>query len=75
MTQLDVCYRYGLPPGERAMAGIDRMREVYGIRRVSFDEAERTVRVEYDATRLTDEIVASLLKNAGIDLKQRIALV
>jgi copper chaperone CopZ len=57
------------------MAGIDRMREVYGIRRVSFDEAQRTVRVEYDATRLTDEIVASLLRNAGIDLKERIALV
>ena len=74
MTQLDVSYRYGLAPDERAMIGIDRMREVYGIRRVSFDEADQTVRVEYDATRLTDEIVAALLRGAGIDLKERVAM-
>lgn len=74
MTQLDVVYRYGLPAGEREMTGIDRMREVYGVRRVCFDEADHTVRVEYDATRLTDEIVAGLLRRAGIDLKERIAL-
>lgn len=74
MTQLDVVYRYGLAPGEREMLGIDRMREVYGVRRVAFDEAEQTVRVEYDATRLTDEIVAALLRGVGLDLKERIAL-
>lgn len=75
MTQVDVCYRYGIAPGEREMMGIDRMREVYGIRRVEFDEASQTVRVEYDATRLSDDIVAGLLRGAGIDLKNRVALV
>lgn len=74
MTQLDVVHRYGLAPGEREMLAIDRMREVYGVRCVTFDEAEQTVRVEYDATRLTDEMVAALLRGAGIDLKERIAL-
>ena len=75
MTQLDVCYRYGLQPGEAEMLGINRMSEVYGIRSVRFDEAERTVTVEYDATRLSNQIVASLLRRAGIDLKERVQLV
>ncbi|MBV9669716.1 MAG: hypothetical protein JOZ43_02065 [Acidobacteriales bacterium] len=75
MTQLDVCFRYGLAPGEPEMLGISRMREVYGIRSVRFNEAEQTVTVEYDATRLTDDIVASLLRRAGIDLREKVELV
>ena len=50
------------------------MREVYGIRRLAFDEAARTVRVEFDATRLNEDTVASLLRGAGLDLRERIAL-
>lgn len=75
MTQLDVCFRYGLEPGEQEMLGISRMREVYGVRSVRFNEAEHTVTVEYDATRLSDEIIASLLRRAGVDLKERVQLV
>jgi hypothetical protein len=75
MTQVDVVYRYGLAPGEPEMVGIERVREVYGIRKVSFNEAERTVRVEYDATRLSEQTVASLLRRAGIDLKEKVELV
>jgi hypothetical protein len=75
MTQVDVVYRYGLAPGEAEMVGIERVREVYGIRKVSFNEAERTVRVEYDATRLSEQTVSSLLRRAGIDLKEKVELV
>jgi hypothetical protein len=50
------------------------MREVYGIRGVKFNEAERTVRVGYDASRLKAEAVARLLRQAGVDVREQLAL-
>ena len=52
MTPTDVVFRYGSAPGIREIRALDSVREVYGIRRITFDEKERTVRVEYDASRL-----------------------
>ena len=69
MTQLDVSYRYGATPTEAAMRGIDNIREVYGIRRITFLEKAQIVRVEFDASRLKEPTVAGLLKKAGIDLQ------
>ena len=74
MTYLDVVYRYGATPGEREMRAIDGMREVYGIRKVDFQEKDRTVRVEYDASRLNESAVAKLLRQAGIDVLERLTL-
>ena len=74
MTYLDVAYRYGLTPGEREMRAIDGMREVYGVRRVDFNEKEKTVRVEFDASRMKEDGVARLLRLAGIDVKEKLAL-
>ncbi len=74
MTYLDVVFRYGTTPGETALRAIDGMREVYGIRKVSFNEAGRTVRVEYDASRLKVDAVARLLRQAGIDVREQLAL-
>ena len=75
MTAVDVVFRYGNRPDERVMRAMAHVRDVYGIRKVSFDEKETTVRVEYDATRLSDSVVANLLRGAGLDLKERVALV
>jgi hypothetical protein len=69
MTAVDVAFRYGNQPGPREMRALDTVRDVYGIRRIVFDEQERTIRVEYDASRLNDDVVAGLLRRAGIDLK------
>jgi hypothetical protein len=74
MTYLDVAYRYGATPGEREMRAIDGMREVYGIRKVDFDQADKRVRVEFDASRLTEDAVVKLLRQAGIDVRERLAL-
>ena len=74
MTQMEVAYRYAGPPTENAMRAIDNMREVYGIRRVSFNEKEHTVRVEFDASRFKEPVVASLLRRAGVDILERMAL-
>jgi len=75
MMPLDLVFKYGLAPGAQQMRALDTARDVYGIRRVSFNEKERTVRVEYDGTRLHPDTVASLLRGAGLDLKERVVLV
>jgi hypothetical protein len=41
---------------------------------VQFNEAERTVRVGYDASRLKADAVARLLRQAGVDVRERLAL-
>ena len=74
MTAVEVLFRYGMPPGEREMSALGQVSDVYGIRRVRFDEKERTVRVEYDATRLNESTVENLLRNAGFDVLERLAL-
>jgi len=74
MTQLEVAYRYGASPGEPEMRAIDSVREVYGIRRITFDPKERIVRVEFDASRLKEPAVAGLLRRAGVDLKEKLVL-
>lgn len=66
MTQLDVMYRYGVPPGERVMLALSKVCDVYGVRKLEFDEAAKTVRVEYDASRLTGAIIHQLLRRAGL---------
>ncbi len=57
------------------MMALGRVREVYGIRQLSFNEAEKTVRVEYDATRLTEPIVHQLLRRSGLDVVERVSLI
>ena len=74
MTQLEVRFRYGARPGEREMRAIDSARDVYGIRRITFDEKEKVVRVEFDASRLKEPVIAALLRRAGIDVLEKLAL-
>jgi hypothetical protein len=74
MTQLDVLYRYGVPPTEASMLALSRVREVYGVRALMFDEKNKTVRVEYDATRLNEPMIHQLLRRAGLDLVERVTL-
>jgi hypothetical protein len=71
---MDVSYRYVNHPDEKIMRAIDNMREVYGIRRLSFNEREQVVRVEYDASRLKEPVVAKLLRNAGLAIEGRVVL-
>jgi len=75
MTQMEVSFRYGAVPGEREMRALGTMRDVYGIRRLSFDSAGRVIKVEYDASRLKEPVVASLLRKAGIDLLDKISVI
>jgi hypothetical protein len=73
-TNLDVLYRYELHPTEAAMIALGKARGVYGIRRIAVDEQQKTMRVEFDFTRLNRAVVAELLRSAGIDIVEEIAL-
>jgi len=75
MTALDVVFRLGRPPGTPEMKAIYQVREVYGIRKISFEGDGMTLRVEYDASRLGEKTVAALLRRAGLDLDDKVALV
>jgi hypothetical protein len=75
MTALDVVFRLGRPPGAPEMPAINQVREVYGIRKISFEQGGLTVRVEYDASRLAESTVAALLRRAGLDVREKLALV
>ena len=74
MTQLEVAYRYGNPPTETEMRAISALREVYGIRRITFDPKTRIVRVEFDASRFKEPVIASLLREAGLDVQEKLVL-
>lgn len=75
MTTLDIVFRYGNQPSEAVLLALSGAREVYGIRRLTFDRAKQTVLVEYDATRLTSAVVANLLRRAGLDLVEEVSLI
>jgi hypothetical protein len=75
MTAVEVVFRYGMPPGEQEMSALGQVSDVYGIRRVQFDEQGRTIRVEYDASRLNEAMVENLLRQAGFDVREKMALI
>jgi len=70
VTPVETTFYYGRPPGEPEVRALHEVREVYGIRRVQADDRSRAIRVEYDASRLTENDVAALLREAGINLCQ-----
>ena len=75
MTTVDVLFRYGAAPTEAVTFALANIREVYGIRRLAFDHAARTLRVEYDATRLNAPAVTGLVRQAGLDIEEELSLI
>jgi len=75
MTQVEILFRYATPPTESVTFALAGTKDVYGIRRLSFDRAARTLRVEYDATRLNAATVTQLVRKAGLDLDEELPLI
>jgi hypothetical protein len=75
MTQLDVLYRYGAAPSEPVALALSKVRDVYGVRRLEVREADKTVRVEYDASRLNGALIYQLLRRAGLDIVETVAMI
>lgn len=70
MTTVDIVFRYAAPPTEQVALALARARDVYGIRKLSFDRAARTLRIEYDATRLNAAAVTKLVREAGLEIAE-----
>jgi hypothetical protein len=68
VTPVDTTFSYGRPPDESALRALDKARDVYGVRKISFNESMHMIQVEYDASRLTDGDIAALLREAGFDV-------
>jgi len=75
MTTVEVLYRYATPPTDLVAMALARTRDVYGIRRLAIDTQARTIRVEFDATRLNAPTVSKLLMAAGLDLAEELPLI
>jgi hypothetical protein len=70
MTTVEILYRYKTPPTEQVALALGSARDVYGIRHLAFDREARTLRVEFDATRLNAAMVASLVREAGLEIDE-----
>lgn len=75
MMPTDVLFRYAEHPSERTMFAISRLSEVYGVRAIRVQEAEKQIRVEFDATRLTKVTVQQLLRRTGLDVIEEVPLI
>jgi hypothetical protein len=68
MTTVEILLPYATPPTEAMSFALATTKDVYGIRRLSFDHAARTLRVEYDATRLSAATVTHLVRQTGLEI-------
>jgi len=73
MTAVEISFRYAAPPGDDELRALSTLREVYGIRSLRFDENNSSVTVEFDATRLSEDNVESLLRRAGMDIAEKLS--
>ena len=74
MTTVEILYRYAAAPTEQVATALARARDVYGIRQLSFDRAARTLRIEFDATRLSVAEVTKLLRETGLEIEDELPL-
>jgi hypothetical protein len=72
MTAVEILFRYAVPPSDAVTLALANAGEVYGIRRLHFDRAARTLRVEYDATRLNAATVEKLVRQAGLEIVEEL---
>ena len=75
MTTIEILFRYRGQPSEPEIFALGNAREVYGIRRLSFDRAASTLLVEYDATRLNAATVTQLVRRSGLELIEELPVV
>jgi hypothetical protein len=70
MTTVEIQFHYAAPPTEQVAMALARISDVYGIRHLRFDQSARTVRIEYDATRLNAAVVTKLVREAGLEIAE-----
>jgi hypothetical protein len=73
MTTVEILYRYSTPPNESVTFALGGTRDVYGIRHIAIDSEARTLRVEFDATRLSPATVTKLIRLTGLDIAEELS--
>ena len=66
MTKVVIRFRLQSPLTGPQLARLAEARSVYGVLDFQLDDPRRSLAVEYDATRLTPDEVATVLHRAGI---------
>jgi hypothetical protein len=56
------------------MRALDSVREIYGIRGMRLDPKQRIIYVEFDASRFKEPVIAGLLRQAGLDIQEKLVL-
>lgn len=74
MTTVDIVFRYEAQPTAQQTVALANIREVYGIRRLSFAQAAQTLTIEYDATRLNAATVERLVRQTGLVAEPLVAV-
>lgn len=74
MTTVEILFRYAAAPTERVAMSLAHVRDVYGIRQLSFNREARTLRIEFDATRLNAAAVTKLVRETGLELEEDLPL-
>ena len=75
MTTVEILYRFITPPSDSVAFALSGTRDVYGIRRMTLDSEARTLRVEFDATRLTPATVTKLVRLTGLEIAEELPLI
>ena len=70
MTTVEIVFRYAVEPTAQVAVALARVRDVYGIRSLSFDRTARTLRIDFDATRLHAATVARLVRETGLAMEE-----
>ncbi|MGH9475992.1 MAG: hypothetical protein ACRD1C_06635 [Terriglobales bacterium] len=66
MTTMDISFRYAGSLNGVQIQALARLFDVYGIRKLRIEESERTLAVEYDATRMDAERIEALVRGCGV---------
>ena len=74
MTAVEILFRLNALPTEAVTLALASTRDVYGMRHLNLDRAAMTLRVEYDATRLTPAVVTRLVRQAGVQVAEELSL-
>ncbi len=71
MTLVEVTYDLQSPLRPEQLRALSAFANTYGLRRFRVDEQRMQIVLEYDASRLTETIVAHVLRSARIPVERK----
>ena len=73
MTLMEITYQLQSPLQTEQLRALGGFANTYGLRRFRVDEQNNRLSFEYDASRLTEQEVESVLRQSKIAVLQRVA--